>query len=42
MTEEVCHDPMRLFEFPNYCQRWNVEITIGIIGFAKNVNETRK
>ena len=30
------------FEFPNCCQRWNVEITIGIIAFAKNVNETRK
>ena len=28
MTEELCHDPIRLFEFPNCCQPWNVEITI--------------
>ena len=28
MMEESCHDPMRLFEFTNCCQPWNVEITI--------------
>ena len=28
MMEELRHDPIRLFEFPNCCQRWNVEITI--------------
>ena len=35
IMEELCHDPMPLFDFPNCCQRWNVEITIGIIAFAK-------